>query len=91
MTEKPFTHNYAFTNVKSNFIFHDQFAKLFIKLIHLKGIINIGGKSQTIFEFAKKHNKNIKKKTSKGELPLKMYMNLKRLNSFLKKNENFKN
>ena len=85
MTEKPFTHNYAFTNVKSNFIFHDQFAKLFIKLIHLKGIINIGGKSQTIFEFAKKHNKNIKKKTSKGELPLKMYMNLKRLNSFLKK------
>ena len=44
MTEKPFTHKFAFSNVKSNFIFHDQFAKLLIKTIPLKGIINIGGK-----------------------------------------------
>lgn len=89
MTEKPFTHKYAFTNVKSNFIFHDKFAKLFLKIIHLKGIINIGGKSQTIFKFAKKNNKKIKKKTSKGELPLRINMSLKKLRSFLK-NENFK-
>ena len=87
MTEKPFTHNFAFTNVKSNFIFHDQFAKIFIKLIPYKGIINIGGKSQTIFKFAKKFNKNVKGKMSKGELPFKMDMSLKRLNKILK-NEN---
>ena len=42
MTEKPFMHRYAFSDVKTNFIFHDQFAKIFIKLINRKGIINIG-------------------------------------------------
>ena len=30
MTEKPFVHKYAYSNVKSNFIFHDEFAKKFI-------------------------------------------------------------
>ena len=85
MTEKPFTHNSAFTNVKSNFIFHDEFAKLFLKVIRKKGIINIGGKSQSIFSFAKKNNKNIKGKKSKGQLPLNIYMNLERLNRILKK------
>ena len=79
MTEKPFIHKYAFDNVRSNFIFHDQFAKIFIKLIKKKGIYNIGGKTQTIFEFAKKNNKKVKKIKSKGELPLKMDMNLNKL------------
>lgn len=85
MTEKPFTHKFAFTNVKSNFIFHDQFAKILIRLIPLKGIINIGGKSQTIYKFAKKFNKKVKGKKSNGQLPLKMDMNLKKLNQILKK------
>ena len=61
MTEKPFVHKQAFDNVKSNFIFHEDIAKILIKLINKKGIINIGGKSQTIYEFAKKYKKNIKK------------------------------
>jgi len=85
MTEKPFTHKFAFTNVRSNFIFHDQFAKYLIKVIPYKGIINIGGKSQSIYQFVKKNNKNIKKKKSKGELPLKMNMNLKKLKQLIKK------
>ena len=85
MTEKPFTHKFAFTNVKSNFIFHDQFAKILIRLIPFKGIINIGGKSQTIYKFAKKFNKKVKGKKSKGQLPFKMDMNLKKLNQILKR------
>ena len=76
MTEKPFIHKFAFSNVKSNFIFHDEFAKKFIKIINKKGIINIGGKKNTIFNFAKKYNKKVKKVKSKGELPYKMDMNL---------------
>ena len=32
MTEKPFLHKSAFGNVKSNFIFHDNFAKIFLKI-----------------------------------------------------------
>ena len=82
MTEKPFTHKFAFSNVKSNFIFHDEFAKLFLKAISKKGVLNIGGKSQTIYDFAKRSNKLIKKKKSKGQLPLKMDMNLSRMRKF---------
>ena len=85
MTERPFTHKYAFSNVKSNFIFHDQFAKLLIKTIPFRGIINIGGKSQSIYKFAKSSVKNIKSKKSQGELPLKMDMNLNKLKKLLKK------
>ena len=84
MTEKPFIHKYAFNNVKSNFIFHDQFAKIFLKLIKKKGVINVGGKTQTIFKFAKSFNKRVRKKNSKGQLPLKMDMNLQKLRKFAK-------
>lgn len=75
MTEEPFVHKFAFGNVKSNFIFHKDFAKMFIKIINFKGVVNIGGKTQTIFQFAKKNNKSVKKIKSNGELPLKMDMN----------------
>ena len=85
MTERPFLHKYAFTNVKCNFLFHDEFIKLFLKVIKHKGIINIGGKSQSIYDFAKTYNKNIKKKKSNGELPFKIYMSLNKLKSFLKR------
>ena len=84
MTEKPFLHKSAFSNVRSNFIFHDNFAKIFIKIINKKGVINIGGKSQTIFQFAKKYNKDVKKIKSRGEFPLKMDMSLNKLNKILK-------
>ena len=84
MTERPFIHKSAFKDVMSNFIFHDEFAKIFIKIIHKKGIINVGGKTQTIYNFAKKNNKNVKKANSKGLLPKKIYMNLNKLNKLIK-------
>jgi dTDP-4-dehydrorhamnose reductase len=83
MTEKPFLHKSAFSNVKSNFIFHENFVKIFLKIINKKGIINVGGKSQTIFQFAKKYKSDIKKIKSKGEFPLKMDMSLKKLKKYL--------
>jgi len=84
MTEKPFIHKEAFSNVNTNFIFHLDAAKIFIKLIKKKGIINLGGKSQTIYNFAKKYNKKIKKKISKGSFPLKQNMNLTKLKKNIK-------
>jgi len=84
MTEKPFVHKEAYVNVKSNFIFQDQFAKLFLKIINRKGVYNIGGKSQSIYNFAKTTQSNIKKKLSKGEFPLKQNMNIDKLNKTLK-------
>ena len=61
MTEKPFVHKKAYANVKSNFIFHEDMAKILFKLINQKGIINIGGKTTTIYNFAKKNNCDVKK------------------------------
>ena len=81
MTEKPFVHKQAYANVKSNFIFQDQLARLFIKIIKKKGVYNIGGKTQTIFQFAKKNNNKIKKIFSKGEFPLNQNM---LMNKYLK-------
>ena len=84
MTEKPFVHKSAFANVKTNFIYHDDFIKIFLKILNKKGIFNIGGKAQTVYQFAKTENKNIKKIFSKGELPLKMDMSLKKISKYLK-------
>ncbi len=84
MTERPFVHKYAFSNVKTNFIYHEDFVKIFLKLINKKGIFNIGGKTSTVFNFVKKENKNVKKKLSRGEFPLNQDMNLTKLNKIIK-------
>jgi dTDP-4-dehydrorhamnose reductase len=79
MTEKPFVHSKAYANVKSNFIYQEDAAKLIIKILNKKGIINVGGPSQTIYKFAKKSKKNLKKIFSNGEFPKRTDMNLKKL------------
>ena len=85
MTEKPFVHKKAYANVKSNFIFQEDAAKIIFKLLNKKGIINVGGPSQTVFDFAKKFNKKLKKIYSKGEFPKRTDMNLNYLNMIVKK------
>ena len=84
MTQKPFIHERAYANVKSNFIFHEDFIKNFLKILNKKGIFNIGGKSQTIYNFARRNNTKVKKKYSKGEFPLNQNMNLNKLTNILK-------
>lgn len=80
MTENPFIHEQAFNDVEANFMFHDEFAKNLLKLIDQKGIINVGGPTQSIFNFAKKNNKEIKniaaKKIYGAKYPLKQSMNI---------------
>ena len=80
MTEKPFLYKYAYTNLKTNFMFHEDLAKVFFKLINKKGIINIGGPVQSVYNFAKKNNKKIKKnfKKKKNSLPLNSTMNIEK-------------
>lgn len=89
MTEKPFTHDKAFVNVKSSFMFHDDVSKILFKVIDKKGIINIGGKSQFIYDFAKKNNPNIKKiylnKNLKNIMPKDSSINISKLKKILKK------
>ena len=89
MTEKPFVHKYAFKDMITNFIFHDDFIKIFEKVIAQKGILNIGGKSSSVYDFARKYNPEIKKKLLKKNkkitVPLNTSMNLSRLNKILKR------
>ena len=90
MTEKPFVHKKAFTNVKLNFIYHDEVAKILIKLLNKKGIINLGGPTRTVYNFAKKYNKKIKKTLMKKGvnqiLPHNASMNLSKLKKLVKIN-----
>ncbi len=86
MTEKPFVHKNAYANVKSNFIFQEDAAKLIFKVINKTGIINVGGKSQTIYKFAKKNKKNLKRIFSKGEFPKRTDMNLSKLKRLINEN-----
>mgnify|MGYP001487181677 CR=1 FL=1 len=59
MYEVPFIHKYAFINRKSNFLTHEEVAKIIPKLLNAKGVINIGGKRCSIYKFALKTNKKV--------------------------------
>ena len=84
MCEKPFMHKYAFDNIKTNFIFHEQVAKIIPKILNKKGILNIGGKIQTVYDFAKRYKKNIKKTSGKKYFPPNPSMNILKLKKILK-------
>ena len=88
MTEKPFIHKKAFANVKMNFLFHEELAKILVKIIDKKGIINVGGPAQTVYKFAKKYNSKVKKifvkKNSIYNYPPNPYMNLSKLKKIIK-------
>jgi dTDP-4-dehydrorhamnose reductase len=85
MTEEPFIHKKAFSNIKTNFIFHTEVANILFKILNLKGILNVGGKTQSPFDFGKKYNKNLKKILAKKNFPLNPSMNISKLKKVSKK------
>tara|TARA_B100000035_G_scaffold9948_1_gene8479 strand:+ start:1902 stop:2621 length:720 start_codon:yes stop_codon:yes gene_type:complete len=91
MTEKPFVHSKAFANVKTSFMFHEDVVKILFKLLNQKGVINLGGKSDYIYNFAKKNNPKIKKiylkKKDVSVMPFDSSINLSKLNKLIKKNK----
>jgi dTDP-4-dehydrorhamnose reductase len=84
MCEKPFIHEYAFHDIKTNFIFHEEIVKIIPKILDKTGILNVGGKIQTVHSFAKKNNKNVKKKSGKKLFPKNISMNVLKLNKIMK-------
>ena len=83
MCEKPFIHKHAFSDIKTNFMFHEDFTKILPKILNKKGVLNVGGKIQTIYEFAKKSNPNVKKKSGKKIFPPNPSMNISRLKKII--------
>ena len=88
MTEKPFVHKKAFGDFITNFIFHEDITKYLFKLINKKGVINVGGKNQSVYNFVKKYNPKIKKISAKKLLgqkyPLNPSMNVNKLKKIIK-------
>ena len=88
MTERPFIHKEAFCNVKTSFIYHDEVAKILLKLINVRGIINIGGPTKSVYNFAKADNPYIKKILLKNKkkinMPLNSSINIEKLKKILK-------
>ena len=88
MTEKPFIHKKAFKDVEMNFMFQEDLAINLTKIIHEKGIMNVGGKKQTVLNFAKKFNKKIKaisaRKLFNKNYPIKQSMNVNKYKNHIK-------
>ena len=89
MAEKPFIHKQAFSDVVTNFMYHEDFAKNLLKLIDKKGIMNVGGPKQIVNNFAKKTNKKVKPDSEKKMLgkkfPLKQSMNIDKYLKIIRK------
>ena len=88
MSERPFVHEGAYTDVKTNFLYHEEVVKLIPKIINSQGILNIGGKTQTVYSFAKLSKINVKKIKAKQILKKKycknQIVNTSKLDNFLK-------
>ena len=84
MCEKPFLHEYAFHDINANFIFHEDVVKIIPKILNKTGVLNVGGKIQSIYSFAKKNNKDVKKKSGKKLFPKNVSMNVGKLNKIMK-------
>lgn len=85
MTEEPFIHKKAFKNVINNFLYHSEVVKILFRLLGKKGIINVGGKKRSIYDFAREKNKNVKKiYMKKNILPKDSSMNVNKLKKIMK-------
>ena len=88
MTERPFVHKAAFYDVKNSFMYHDEVAKILLKLLNVKGILNVGGKSQSVYNFVKIENPKVKKiflkKNKKIKMPINSSINISKMKMILK-------
>ena len=65
MNDDYFPHKSAFTDYLTSFLKKSDVAKITLKLLDKKGIINVGGVKQSAYNFAKKLNTKVKKNTLK--------------------------
>ena len=61
MNKRPFTHPKALVDMKKSLMYIDDASKVVLKLLDEKGTINIGGKSQSVYDFVKDTNPNVGK------------------------------
>ena len=92
MNDDYFPHKSAFTDYLTSFLRKSEVAKITLKLLDKKGIINIGGIKQSAYNFAKKINTKVKKnklnKLDKKLLGKDTSLNIKKLKKILDDKKN---
>ena len=64
-------------------MFHEEVVKIIPKILNKTGIINVGGKIQSVYSFAKKTKNDVKKKSGKKLFPKNVSMNVGKLNKIM--------
>ena len=85
MTQFPFPHKFAYTNIFKSSIWIDEMPEILLKCIDLNGILNIGNQSQSIYDFVSSRQKNILPKVATEVEKTKSFsisMDLTKLNNF---------
>ncbi len=90
MLTSPFPHNSALVDMKKSLMDNDKISQVILSLIDERGIFNVGGKSQSVYDFISKKHPTIKKGYLKDvvdvEMPKDCSMNTekmkKKLNEF---------
>ena len=85
MVEYPFPYKAAFNNVYKSCIWSDEVPNKILKLIDETGIVNLGGKSQSIWDFAKDRYPNLKPIQASKELVKNTTLNTSKVKSLLQK------
>jgi len=85
MVEYPFPYEAAFDNVYKSCIWSDEVPKKILKLIDVVGTINLGGKPQSIYNFAKERYPNLKRIQANKELVKNTTLNTSKVENLLRK------
>ena len=88
MSEKPFVHDEAFKDAKSNFLYRDDVAKIIPRLIDYNGVINVGSKkTESIYNFAKKTKPNVRPVSVEKvkNFPIDSSVNIEKLENLVSK------
>ena len=73
----PFRHKLAFDDVYRNSIIHKDVAKIILKVKDETGVINVGGKYQSVFDFVSNHQ-DVNKASGKN-IALSLSLNIEKL------------
>lgn len=75
LCQKPFPHPKALADITKSYIYMDKAANIILNLLDETGIINVGGKPQSPYEFIKSNNPKIQKTFLKDIKNVKMGKN----------------
>jgi len=61
MSNRPFPHELAAIDIRKSYLYEDEAAQIILKLLEERGIINVGGASMSVHEFARQETPGIGK------------------------------